>query len=69
MSKATRPGVLPVFDPARGVQTSEVTLASVAEVDDAVKVAAVAAAEWGTLTAEPAELAHVPPPRVGPRAP
>ena len=37
----------PVFDPARGVQTGEVTLASAAEVDDAVKVAAVAAAEWG----------------------
>ena len=38
----------PVFDPARGVPTGEVTLASAAEVDDAVKVAAVAAAEWGT---------------------
>ena len=36
----------PVFDPARGVQTGEVAFASAAEVDDAVKVAAAAAAEW-----------------------
>jgi malonate-semialdehyde dehydrogenase (acetylating)/methylmalonate-semialdehyde dehydrogenase len=36
----------PVFDPARGVQTGEVGLASAAEVDGAVKVAAAAAAEW-----------------------
>ncbi len=38
----------PVFDPARGRQTAEVALASTAEVDDAVKVAVVAAAEWAT---------------------
>jgi malonate-semialdehyde dehydrogenase (acetylating) / methylmalonate-semialdehyde dehydrogenase len=37
----------PVFDPARGVQTGEVALASASEVDDAVKVTAAAAAEWG----------------------
>jgi malonate-semialdehyde dehydrogenase (acetylating)/methylmalonate-semialdehyde dehydrogenase len=36
----------PVFDPARGVQTGEVLLASASEVDDAVKVSAAAAAEW-----------------------
>jgi malonate-semialdehyde dehydrogenase (acetylating)/methylmalonate-semialdehyde dehydrogenase len=36
----------PVFDPARGVQTGEVSFASAAEVDAAVKVAAAAAAEW-----------------------
>ena len=38
----------PVHDPARGVQTAEVALASAAEVDDAVKVAVEAAAAWGT---------------------
>ena len=37
----------PVFDPARGVQTAEVALASAAEVDGAVKLAADAAAAWG----------------------
>ena len=37
----------PVHDPARGVPTGEVALASAAEVDDVVKVAAAAAAEWG----------------------
>src|SRR5437899_827657 len=36
----------PVFDPARGVQTGEVALASGADVDDAVKVARDAAATW-----------------------
>src|SRR3954470_16359547 len=35
-----------VFDPARGVQTAEVSIASSAEVDAAVKVALAAAAEW-----------------------
>jgi malonate-semialdehyde dehydrogenase (acetylating)/methylmalonate-semialdehyde dehydrogenase len=38
----------PVYDPARGLQTGEVGLASAAEVDDAVKVAAAAAVTWGT---------------------
>jgi malonate-semialdehyde dehydrogenase (acetylating)/methylmalonate-semialdehyde dehydrogenase len=37
----------PVFDPARGVQTGEVALASAAEVADVAKVAADAAREWG----------------------
>jgi len=37
----------PVYDPARGVQTGEVTLASAAEVDEVVKVAVAAAADWG----------------------
>jgi len=37
----------PVFDPARGVQTATVPLASVAEVGAAVEVAGEAAAEWG----------------------
>ncbi|HET6948734.1 MAG TPA: CoA-acylating methylmalonate-semialdehyde dehydrogenase [Acidimicrobiales bacterium] len=37
----------PVFDPARGVQTGEVTLASAAEVDDVVKVAHDASSAWG----------------------
>ncbi|MEX5708571.1 CoA-acylating methylmalonate-semialdehyde dehydrogenase [Parafrankia sp. FMc6] len=36
-----------VFDPARGVQTGEVTLASPAEVDDVVRVARDAAVSWG----------------------
>jgi malonate-semialdehyde dehydrogenase (acetylating)/methylmalonate-semialdehyde dehydrogenase len=36
----------PVFDPARGVQTGEVSFASAAEVDAAVKVAVAAAAGW-----------------------
>ena len=36
----------PVFDPARGEQTAEVSFASATEVDAAVKVAAAAAAEW-----------------------
>jgi malonate-semialdehyde dehydrogenase (acetylating)/methylmalonate-semialdehyde dehydrogenase len=36
-----------VHDPARGVQTGEVALASAAEVDDVVKVAAAAASVWG----------------------
>src|SRR4051794_693312 len=36
-----------VHDPARGVQTAEVALASAAEVDDAVKVATDAASAWG----------------------
>ena len=37
----------PVYDPALGVQTSEVALASPAEVDAAVKVAVGASREWG----------------------
>ncbi len=37
----------PVFDPARGVQTAAVPLASVDEVRDAVDTAGEAAAEWG----------------------
>jgi malonate-semialdehyde dehydrogenase (acetylating) / methylmalonate-semialdehyde dehydrogenase len=37
----------PVYDPARGVQTAAVALASAAEVDGAVKLAADAAAAWG----------------------
>ena len=37
----------PVFDPARGVQTAEVALASAAEVADVVRVAADAAVGWG----------------------
>ena len=37
----------PVYDPARGEQIAEVALASAAEVDAAVKVAAGAAGEWG----------------------
>jgi malonate-semialdehyde dehydrogenase (acetylating)/methylmalonate-semialdehyde dehydrogenase len=38
----------PVFDPARGVQTAEVALASAAEVADVVKVAVDAAGDWAT---------------------
>ena len=37
----------PVYDPARGTQTASVALASAAEVDAAVDVAAEAATEWG----------------------
>ncbi|MFI5047619.1 MAG: CoA-acylating methylmalonate-semialdehyde dehydrogenase [Acidimicrobiia bacterium] len=37
----------PVYDPARGVQTAEVALASAAEVDDAVKIALDASGAWG----------------------
>jgi malonate-semialdehyde dehydrogenase (acetylating) / methylmalonate-semialdehyde dehydrogenase len=37
----------PVYDPARGVQTGEVALASAGEVDGAVKLAVDAAAAWG----------------------
>jgi malonate-semialdehyde dehydrogenase (acetylating)/methylmalonate-semialdehyde dehydrogenase len=37
----------PVFDPARGTQTAEVSFASAGEVDDTVKVAADASVEWG----------------------
>jgi malonate-semialdehyde dehydrogenase (acetylating) / methylmalonate-semialdehyde dehydrogenase len=37
----------PIFDPARGVQTAAVPLASVDEVREAVDTAAEAAAEWG----------------------
>jgi malonate-semialdehyde dehydrogenase (acetylating) / methylmalonate-semialdehyde dehydrogenase len=37
----------PVYDPAQGVLTGEVALASAAEVDGAVKVAVDAAAAWG----------------------
>ena len=37
----------PIFDPARGVQTAAVPLASVDEVREAVDTAAAAAAEWG----------------------
>jgi malonate-semialdehyde dehydrogenase (acetylating)/methylmalonate-semialdehyde dehydrogenase len=37
----------PVYDPALGVQTSEVALASAAEVERAVRVAVAAAGEWG----------------------
>jgi malonate-semialdehyde dehydrogenase (acetylating)/methylmalonate-semialdehyde dehydrogenase len=36
-----------VYDPARGVQTASVPLASAEEVDGAVEVAAAAAAQWG----------------------
>ena len=46
----TVPGVsgrtAPVYDPARGVQTAEVALASVAEVDAVVAAAVEASAEW-----------------------
>jgi malonate-semialdehyde dehydrogenase (acetylating)/methylmalonate-semialdehyde dehydrogenase len=38
----------PVYDPALGVQTAEVALASAAEVDTAVQVAVTASHEWGT---------------------
>ena len=38
----------PVFDPARGVQTAAVPLASAAEVDAAVEAASEAAPEWGS---------------------
>ena len=44
----------PVFDPARGVQTGEVALASAAEVDDVVKVAVDASVDWGASPLEPA---------------
>jgi malonate-semialdehyde dehydrogenase (acetylating)/methylmalonate-semialdehyde dehydrogenase len=37
----------PVYDPARGVQTGEVALASASEVNDVVKIAADAAGQWG----------------------
>jgi malonate-semialdehyde dehydrogenase (acetylating) / methylmalonate-semialdehyde dehydrogenase len=37
----------PVYDPARGTQTADVALASAAEVDDVVKVAAEASVTWG----------------------
>ena len=37
----------PIYDPARGVQTASVPLASADEVDIAVEVAKEAAAEWG----------------------
>ena len=37
----------PVFDPARGIQTAQVPLASAEEVAAAVDVATEAAAEWG----------------------
>jgi malonate-semialdehyde dehydrogenase (acetylating)/methylmalonate-semialdehyde dehydrogenase len=40
--------VAPVYDPARGVQTGSVALASAAEVDSVVRVAVAAAAEWRT---------------------
>ena len=48
----------PVFDPARGVQTAEVALASAAEVDEIVKVARDAATGWGdsALSARSANL-------------
>jgi malonate-semialdehyde dehydrogenase (acetylating) / methylmalonate-semialdehyde dehydrogenase len=48
----------PVYDPARGVQTATVPLASVDEVDAAVDAAADAAAEWasGSLSARAAVL-------------
>jgi malonate-semialdehyde dehydrogenase (acetylating)/methylmalonate-semialdehyde dehydrogenase len=38
----------PVYDPARGVQTGEVALATAEEIDDALRVATAAAREWGT---------------------
>jgi malonate-semialdehyde dehydrogenase (acetylating)/methylmalonate-semialdehyde dehydrogenase len=37
----------PVYDPARGTQSADVALASAAEVDDALKLAAAAADAWG----------------------
>ncbi len=40
----------PVFDPATGTQTGEVALASAAEVDHVVEVAAEAAMSWGTTS-------------------
>jgi malonate-semialdehyde dehydrogenase (acetylating)/methylmalonate-semialdehyde dehydrogenase len=40
----------PVYDPARGVQTGEVALASAAEVDEAVKTARAAAGGWGSTS-------------------
>ncbi len=48
----------PVFDPARGVPSATVPLASAAEVDGAVQVAKEAAAEWGagSLSARAATL-------------
>jgi malonate-semialdehyde dehydrogenase (acetylating) / methylmalonate-semialdehyde dehydrogenase len=38
----------PVFDPARGEQTGEISLATAAEVNDTVKVAVEAASTWST---------------------
>ena len=38
----------PIFDPATGVQVAEVSLASSAEVDNAVQVARTATEEWGS---------------------
>src|SRR5262245_42307661 len=40
----------PVYDPARGVQTGSVALASANEVDEVVKVAVAAAEAWGDST-------------------
>src|SRR5271155_4190348 len=40
--------VAPVYDPARGVQTAEVALASPAEVDAVVASSVGAAREWGS---------------------
>jgi malonate-semialdehyde dehydrogenase (acetylating)/methylmalonate-semialdehyde dehydrogenase len=37
----------PVYDPARGEQTGQVSLASAGQVDEAVKVAVAASADWG----------------------
>src|SRR5262249_47824117 len=37
----------PVYDPARGIETGRVVFASGAEVDEAVRSAVSAAAEWG----------------------
>jgi malonate-semialdehyde dehydrogenase (acetylating)/methylmalonate-semialdehyde dehydrogenase len=40
----------PVYDPATGIRTGEVTLASAAEVDAAVKTAGAAARDWGAAS-------------------
>ena len=42
--------VAPVYDPARGVQTAEVSLASVAQVSEVVKIARDASVSWGATS-------------------
>ena len=50
----------PVYDPALGVQTAEVTLASAAEVDAVVQVAVDAARSMGRLVPDDASRLDVP---------
>ena len=68
-SPGTSGRTAPVYDPAPGVQTAEVALASAAEVDAAVQAAVEAWHAWGVVVADQAGRLAVPTARAARRQP